>query len=292
MEFGPNDAVRLARLPAMLVPLVVASPHSGAAYPERFLAQSVLDLVALRHTEDAFVDLLFGAAPSLGAPLLAARFPRTYLDANREAGEMDPAMFEGPLPDGLTPRTVPLAAGLGAIPRVAASGEAIYGGRLPAEEIERRLASCWRPYHTVLAQLCDEAAAEFGGVLLIDAHSMPSAAAGVGRGGRVDVVLGDNHGAACAPALMGALESWLRRQGLRVRRNQPYAGGYTTQRYGRPGAGRHAVQIELNRALYMDERQMMPTADFEPLAELMTAFLREAGRLATDLVVPRALAAE
>jgi N-formylglutamate amidohydrolase len=277
------------------VPLVVASPHSGSLYPADFLAQAAVPLAALRRAEDAFVDELFAAAPALGMPFLAARFPRSYVDANREPYELDPAMFEGPLPRALNHRTTRVAAGLGMIPRVAASGEAIYRGRVPAAEIEHRLETCWRPYHTTLSLLVEQAYAQFGGVLLIDAHSMPSSASGIGlreRDHRVDIVLGDNHGEACASDLVDCVDSWLSAQGLKVRRNQPYAGGFTTQRYGRPGVGRHALQIEINRALYMDEARHTKLPTFGILERLMTGLLHEIGEQAGATLMPHTLAAE
>ncbi|HSH99942.1 MAG TPA: N-formylglutamate amidohydrolase [Reyranella sp.] len=277
------------------VPLVVASPHSGAVYPSEFLAQAAVPLAALRRAEDAFVDDLFAAAPGLGIPLLAARFPRSYVDANREPYELDPGMFEGPLPRALNHRTTRVAAGLGMIPRVAASGEAIYRGRVPAQEIEQRLETCWRPYHVALSMLVERTYAQFGGALLIDAHSMPSSASGLGlreRDHRIDVVLGDNHGEACAPDLIDGVERWLSAQGLRVRRNQPYAGGFTTQRYGRPSVGRHTLQIEINRALYMDEARHTKLPSFGAVERLITALLDEIGQHAVQALLPRPIAAE
>ncbi len=275
------------------VPLVVASPHSGSLYPPEFVAQAAVPLAALRRAEDAFVDELFAAAPGLGIPFLAARFPRSYVDANREPYELDPGMFEGPLPRALNHRTTRVAAGLGMIPRVAASGEAIYRGRVSSKEIERRLESCWRPYHMALSGLVEQTYVQFGAVLLIDAHSMPSSASGLGlREHGVDVVLGDNHGEACASGLIDGVERWLVTQGLRVRRNQPYAGGFTTQRYGRPGVGRHALQIEINRALYMDEARHTKLATFGILEQLMTGLLDAIGEQAAEILLPRALAAE
>ncbi|WIM13168.1 MAG: N-formylglutamate deformylase [Enhydrobacter sp.] len=277
------------------LPVIVASPHSGDLYPADFLAAAAVPLAALRRAEDAFVDELFAAAPALGMPLLAARFPRSYVDANREPYELDPGMFEGPLPRPLNHRTTRVAAGLGMIPRVAASGEAIYRGRVPSAEIERRLGTCWRPYHATLSRLVEQVHALFGAVLLIDAHSMPSSASGTGirdRDKRVDIVLGDNHGEACAPGLVDVAERWLARQGFRVLRNQPYAGGFTTQRYGEPALGRHALQIEINRALYMDEarHEKLPTA--MTLQKLMAGFLEEVGQAALSMLLPRPLAAE
>ena len=277
------------------LPVVVASPHSGDRYPADFLKAAAVPLAALRRAEDAFVDELFAAAPVLGMPLLAARFPRSYVDANREPYELDPGMFEGPLPRPLNHRTTRVAAGLGMIPRVAASGEAIYRARVPADEIEHRLETCWRPYHATLSRLVGQTHSLFGAVLLIDAHSMPSSASGIGirdRDQRVDIVLGDNHGEACAPSLVDAAERWLMRQGFRVLRNQPYAGGFTTQRYGQPTIGRHALQIEINRALYMDEARHHKLPAMGVLQKLMTGFLEEVGRTALETLLPRPLAAE
>ena len=190
-------ACRPARPRPSSSPLPTADP----SIPADFLTQAAVSLAALRRAEDAFVDELFAAAPALGMPLLAARFPRSYVDANREPYELDPGMFEGPLPRPLNHRTTRVAAGLGMIPRVAASGEAIYRGRVPSDEIEQRLETCWRPYHTALSMLVEQTYSLFGGALLVDAHSMPSSASGMGlreRDQRVDVVLGDNHGEACA----------------------------------------------------------------------------------------------
>jgi N-formylglutamate amidohydrolase len=284
------------RLPArQTTPVVVASPHSGAQYPVDFLTLAALPLSVLRRAEDAFVDELFGSAPALGMPFLAAQFPRSYVDANREPYELDPGMFEGPLPRPLNHRTTRVAAGLGMIPRVAASGEAIYRGRVSANEIEHRLETCWRPYHTTLSRLIAETFGNFGAVLLIDAHSMPSSISGAGlrdREQRVDIVLGDNHGEACAPVVVDFAERWLGAQGLRVLRNQPYAGGFTTQRYGRPALGRHALQIEINRSLYMDEMRHERLATFGVLQRLMTRFLEEISNQAPEMLLPRPLAAE
>ena len=277
------------------LPVVVASPHSGSHYPAEFLSQIAVPLAALRRAEDAFVDELFSAAPSLGMPLLAARFPRSYVDANREPYELDPAMFEGPLPRPLNHRTTRVAAGLGMIPRVAASGEAIYRGRVPADMIEQRLETCWRPYHLTLSSLVEQTYGQFGAALLIDAHSMPSSVSSLGareRDARVDVVLGDNHGESCAPELVEYAERWLAGRGLRVLRNQPYAGGFTTQRYGRPQLARHALQIEINRALYMDEarHERLPVAGV--LERLMAGLLQEIGNQAVEVLLQRPLAAE
>lgn len=299
MEFLPaaSDHEALDYRPPLRqsAPVVVASPHSGSVYPAAFLTQAAVPLAALRRAEDAFVDELFSSAPGLGIPLLAARFPRSYVDANREPYELDPGMFEGPLPRSLNHRTTRVAAGLGMIPRVAANGEAIYRGRVPSDEIEHRLETCWRPYHTALSTLLEQTHRLFGGVLLVDAHSMPSSASGVGsrdRDQRVDIVLGDNHGESCTPGLVDCAERWFRRHGLKVQRNQPYAGGFTTQRYGRPGLARHALQIEINRSLYMDEirHERLPAA--AAIERLTAGLLEEIAGEALAALLPRPLAAE
>jgi N-formylglutamate amidohydrolase len=267
-----------------LLPLVVASPHSGSDYPAEFLAGSQLALAVLRRAEDAFVDELFGAATRLGAPLLRARFPRSYVDVNREPLELDPTMFDGPLPPGANSRSARVAAGLGVIPRVAATGEAIYRRRLPVAEVGRRLVRTYHPYHGALRRLIGETRAHFGLAALIDCHSMPSAAypGDTDRRTRVDFVLGDNHGSSCAQVLIEAVGAWLRRHGFRVAYNQPYAGGFTTQAYGAPESGVHALQIEINRALYMDERRVVPSADFAQLQRRLGELLTAIGKLLLD----------
>jgi N-formylglutamate amidohydrolase len=299
MELAPAapqyDSIQTCMPARQTVPVVVASPHSGSFYPATFLAEAAVPLAVLRRAEDAFIDELFAAAPAFGMPLVAARFPRSYVDANRESYELDPAMFEGPLPRPLNHRTSRVAAGLGMIPRVAASGEAIYRGRIPADEIERRLETCWRPYHSALTLLIEQTYRQFGAAWLIDAHSMPSSAAGLGardREPRVDIVLGDNHGEACNSLLVASVEHWLRGQGLRVQRNLPYAGGFTTQRYGRPATGRHVLQIEINRALYMDESRHEKLPTWHQIELLMTGLLGQIGQTGVESLFPRSLAAE
>ena len=245
-------------------PLVFASPHSGSQYPAEFLDSARLDAVGLRRSEDCFVDELFAAAPGCGAPLLAARFPRAWCDANREPWELDPTMFEEALPAYVNAASARVGAGLGTIARVVSSGEPIYRRKLRFAEAEARVLGCWQPYHRALASLVARARADFGACLLLDCHSMPTTV--VGPGGPVDVVLGDAHGTACAPAVVGLIERTLRADGFRVRRNDPYAGGYTTRQYGEPRRGVHAVQIELARGLYMDEQRIEKTAGFAGLA--------------------------
>ena len=190
--------------------------------------------------------------PAHGATLIAAEFPRAWCDANREAWELDPGMFEDALPSWVNTGSARVAAGLGTLARVVSSGEAIYKGRLRFEDAQHRVHSCWQPYHDAMARLAEAARTRFGACLLVDCHSMPTHAC-ADRRPVPDIVLGDSHGAACAPAILRAVEDFLRRRGYTVRRNDPYAGGYITRHYGRPAAHLHALQIEIARALYMDE---------------------------------------
>jgi len=257
----------ISRPARQTLPLVFASPHSGRCYPPEFLRGSRLDATALRRSEDGFVDELFASAPRHGAPLIAATFPRVYCDANREAWELDPAMFDGPLPDWVNTASPRVSAGLGTIARVVASGEPVYNRRLSFAEAAERVRRLWQPYHEALAGLIAETRAAFGCCLLIDCHSMPSGHPGVPAASRAEFVLGDAHGTACAPRATRSFESALTGLGYRVRRNDPYAGGYVTRHYGRPREGTHALQIEICRGLYMDESRIERAPAMEQLRE-------------------------
>jgi N-formylglutamate amidohydrolase len=265
---------------ARRLPLVLASPHSGSEYPADFVAASRLDPLALRQSEDSFVDELFAAAPQLGAPLLSARFPRAYLDVNREAYELDPAMFSDALPSYVNGGSPRVRIGLGTIARIVANGENIYAGKLRFADAERRIECLYHPYHQVLHRLVQETAAMFGGCLLVDCHSMPSGS-GCGQGG-ADIVLGDCYGAACAPCIIEAARLLLADRGFRVAINAPYAGGFTTGFYGRPRTHRHALQIEINRALYMDERSYCRKPSFAQLVEDLAHLIERLGQAVQD----------
>jgi N-formylglutamate amidohydrolase len=263
------------------VPLVFASPHSGDVYPPDFVARSRLDLRTLRRSEDSYVDALFAAAPGCGAPLIRALFPRAYVDPNREPYELDPAMFDGPLPAFVNTNSSRVAAGLGTVARVVANGETIYRGKLSFAEAEQRIANCYRPYHAALSELVDATLSRFGCAMLIDCHSMPSVGGPMERDpgtGRVDIVLGDCHGVSCDPRLTDLAERVLRAEGLAVQRNTPYSGGFTTQHYGRPGEGMHTLQIELNRALYMNEFTYERSAGFAALRRRLTRLIEALGQ--------------
>jgi N-formylglutamate amidohydrolase len=248
------------------VPLVVASPHSGRFYAPAFLQAARLAPLDLRRSEDSFVEELFASAVDHGAPLLSAQFPRAFCDPNREAWELDPAMFADPLPDWVNTTSPRVGAGLGTIARVVTSGEAIYSGKLRFAEAQTRVRECWQPYHDALGGLIADTQDRFGCCLLIDCHSMP---AGGGRFGGPDFVLGDAHGTACMPQVTALVEQILLGFGFDVRRNDPYAGGYVTRHYGRPREGVHALQIEVARRLYMDESALERSAGFAPLRAKM-----------------------
>lgn len=248
-------------------PFVFASPHSGRDYPDELMAAAALDGAEIRRSEDAFVDQLVGAAPAYGVSLIAARYARAFVDVNREAYELDPAMFEDELPPFARARTARVAAGLGSIARVVGEGQEIYRRKLTFAEARLRIETVHRPYHQALAGLLEATRRKHGRVALIDWHSMPSAASSEQAYGRkaCDMVLGDRFGSACAPALTRLVERELEAMGYRVARNAPYAGGYTTEFYGRPAEGLHALQIEINRAIYLDETGLKPNAGFPRL---------------------------
>lgn len=264
-------------------PMVFASPHSGRDYPADFLASAVLDRQAIRSSEDAFVDHLFDAAPRHGAPLLAARAPRAFIDLNRAADELDPAVIEGIQRVPHNPR---VSSGLGVIPRVVAGGRAIYRGKLSLAEAERRISRFWHPYHQALAELIDETRAAFGSAVLIDCHSMPHEAIEAhSRPGqpRPDVVLGDRFGVAAGQEVMDCVQAAFEASGLRVVRNAPFAGAYVAQAYGRPARGVHVVQVEIDRSLYMDEVRIEPLPGFGAFRDLI-------GGVVAELTQPSGLA--
>ncbi len=268
-------------------PVVFASPHSGRDYPSEFLAASRLDPVAIRRSEDAFVDELFAAAPGHGAALLKALFPRAYVDPNREPWELDPAMFSDPLPDYCNTRSPRIAAGLGTVPRVVTSGEEIRSGKLHFAEARRLVETYYQPYHAAQGRLIAETKARFGASLLIDCHSMPSVGGPMdtdhGRR-RVDMVLGDRFGTSCAHAVIRVAQETLEEMGYRVVCNDPYAGGHTTRHYGRPVDDLHALQIEVNRGLYMDEDRIERGRDFGVVAEHMETLVKALVRVGRDVV--------
>lgn len=275
-------------------PLVLSSPHSGRIYPARFLAASRLDAASLRRSEDAFVDELFAGGTACGAPMVRALFPRAFLDVNREPFELDPRMFEGRLPPHANTRSLRVAAGLGTIARLVAESREIYARRIPVEEALHRIESSYRPYHAALRRLMQRAQRRFGVAVLLDCHSMPSHVAGAQGGEKLgaDVVLGDRFGTSCDPEFTDLAETELRRRGYRVQRNKPYAGGFITEHYGRPSRGLHALQIEVNRSLYVDETTLEKRPDFDEVAAAITLFMKRMAEHVESYTGDPALAAE
>jgi N-formylglutamate amidohydrolase len=238
------------------VPVVVASPHSGSHYPHELLAASRLDDRQIRRSEDSYVDEIVASAPMIGAPMIRALYARAYVDVNREPFELDPSMFEDELPAYVKTRSPRISAGLGTLARVVASGQEIYARKLKFAEALQRVDRVHRPYHLALDRLVTATADKFGCCVLVDAHSMPSASGAMAwepASGNTDFVLGDCHGGACAATVIETASSVLRELGYSVAHNEPYPGGYTTRHYGRPADGVHALQIEINRGLYMNE---------------------------------------
>lgn len=270
--------------------VLFASPHSGREYPRSFMRQSLLDKHAIRSSEDAFVDELFRSAPAHGAPLVTAGMPRAFVDVNRSEDELDPALIQGVRRSGHNPR---VASGLGVVPRVVANGKAIYAGKITRAEAQRRIDGYWKPYHTALKQEVSRAKEIFGQAILLDCHSMPHEAMdSVAQSGapRPDVVLGDRFGAAASDLIVSLVEEAFHAAGLTVTRNTPFAGAYVTQHYGRPSSGVHAIQIEIDRSLYMDERQIRPHAGFDPFCKLIDGVVADIARIGRPL--EKSLAAE
>ena len=265
------------------VPFVFCSPHSGSTYPAAFIAASKLDPLSLRKSEDVLVDQLFAGVASLGAPLLSARFPRAYLDVNREPYELDPQLFDEPLPRFANSQSMRVAGGLGTIARVVADAEEIYSaaGRPSLEAALQRIELLYKPFHQALAQLITATRDRFGIAIVIDCHSMPSTSMSrPGPGSRPDIVLGDRFGASCDGRVTRVVRDTIADLGLQVLLNRPYAGGFITEYYGRPFEGVHALQIEINRALYLDETTLQASPGFIPLRDGITAF---AARMMRDL---------
>lgn len=257
-------------------PLVFSSPHSGSAYPAAFLASTRLDPFTLRRSEDAHVDSLFKGVVGLGAPLIRAFFPRAYLDVNREPYELDPRMFEGRLPAFANTRSMRVAGGLGTIARVVGESHEIYARRLPVSDAILRIEALYKPYHRALRGLLQRALAGWRCAVLVDCHSMPSSCTSGERHAepvRADIIIGDRYGTSCHPAIVDILEIALHRRGYLVQRNNPYAGGFITEHYGNPSVGTHAVQIEVNRGLYLDERTLEPKPEAVTLADDLVAVL-------------------
>ncbi|MGL4543101.1 MAG: N-formylglutamate amidohydrolase [Polymorphobacter sp.] len=289
---APTSGFTVAGAGDAVTALVLASPHSGRAYPAAFLAQTRLSIDQLRRAEDAYVDALVGGGPARGVPLVAAHYGRAWLDLNRSADELDPAMYSdrlAPHPDQYGDR---VRVGLGIVPRIAAHGLDIYSGPMALAQAQARITAVHTPYHATLARLLAAARARHGHAILLDCHSMPTPLPG--RLGSAQIVLGDGFGRSAAPALMAWLQAYFGDNGLRVAVNDPYAGGYTTIAHGQPQNHIHAVQIEIDRALYMDPARLRQHGGFARIAALMTGLIAQLAHDAATLALgqPQPLAAE
>lgn len=291
-DFRGIEPVEILRPAQQRVPYVFSSPHSGRHYPARFLAQSRLDRDTIRRSEDFDIDRVFSCALTLGAPMVRANFPRAYLDVNREPMELDPQMFIGKLPDAANVLSARVAGGLGTIPRVVGEGLDIYHGALDVEEALDRIASLYEPYHAALQQLLQETQQRFGYAVLVDCHSMPGGVRAGGSKMRPDIIVGDRFGTSADHGLTRHAIGCLKMLGFRVAYNKPYAGGYITGCYGQPVYGVHAVQIEISRRLYMNERTMQANASYPALRDLMRRFCNDLTSYPDSGLYPVPMAAE
>lgn len=274
------------------IPFVFNSPHSGRVYSQSFLDQTCLDATAIRRSEDYYVDDLFRSVTDLGAPLLKAHFPRAYLDVNREPYELDPRMFDGTLPSYANIGSVRVAGGLGTVPRLVAENMNIYRGRLPVEDALLRVETIYKPYHACLRRLIARTHVRFGVAVLVDCHSMPGNIRMTGGAPRPDIVIGDRYGTSASADLSRVAVGLLEELGFVVARNKPYAGGFITEHYGRPARGLHALQIELNRSLYVDEVTLRKKPHFDELGRMLRHFVEQLAFAIAQPPIDTALAAE
>jgi N-formylglutamate deformylase len=268
------------------------SPHSGSTYPQEFLTLSRLDIATLRRSEDSFVDELFGGVVGHGYPLMRAHFPRCFVDVNREPYELDPRMFEGRLPSFANTRSMRVAGGLGTVARVVGDAQEIYDRRIPIDDALARIEALYKPYHRALRRLFTRLHRDFGAAMLIDCHSMPSSTGHKDERPRPEFVLGDRYGTSCVGVVAEMVEQTLRSLGYTVSRNKPYAGGFITEHYGNPAAGLHAIQLEINRALYMDERCYQRVSGFDRLAADLVTLAKRLGEIPLEELRPYRAAAE
>jgi len=273
-------------------PVLFNSPHSGSVYPRDFLGLCRLDIATLRRSEDSFVDALAAGVVRHGFPLMRAHFPRCFVDVNREPYELDPRMFEGRLPSFANTRSMRVAGGLGTIARVVGDAQEIYDRRLPVDDALARIDTLYKPYHRALRRLFTRLHKDFGAAVLVDCHSMPSNAGQRDERARPEFVLGDRYGTSCVAVVAETVEQSLRALGYSVSRNKPYAGGFITEHYGNPAAGLNAIQLEINRALYMDEQRYERSAHFERVAADLESVARRLGEIPLDELRPYRAAAE
>jgi N-formylglutamate amidohydrolase len=285
----PFEILEPARLHSAVV---FNSPHSGSVHPRAFQDRAQLDLTTLRRSEDTFVDELFSGVVPGGFPLMRAHFPRCYVDVNREPYELDPRMFDGRLPSFANTRSMRVAGGLGTVARVVGDAQEIYDQRIPVDDALRRIEGLYKPYHRALRRLITRVHRDFKAAVLVDCHSMPSAAGAKDERPRADFVIGDRYGTSCVAAVADTIEAALIGLGYSVSRNKPYAGGFITEHYGDPPAGLHAVQLEINRALYMDERRYERSPNFARVALDMVTLAERLGEVPVEELRPYRTAAE
>ena len=258
-------------------PIVFCSPHSGRVYPRAFLESSQLDAQTLRKSEDCYVDELFATVPDHGAPLLAARFPRAYLDVNREPYELDPELFDEPLPDFANPQTMRVVGGLGTIARIVSDTEEIYGNQISLSSAMERIERLYKPFHAALKLLLEKTRDQFGYAILVDCHSMPSSSTNYPAASRPEFVIGDRFGTSCDTRLTKMLKDVVSQVGYQAQLNRPYAGGFITEFYGQPKYGIHAIQLEINRGLYLNEDSLERSRRF-------ASFRRKVDRMTRQIV--------
>ncbi|HEX5508408.1 MAG TPA: N-formylglutamate amidohydrolase [Pseudolabrys sp.] len=273
-------------------PVMFNSPHSGATYLREFLSASRLEIGALRRSEDSFVDQLVAGVVARGYPMMRAHFPRCFVDVNREPYELDPRMFEGRLPSFANTRSMRVAGGLGTVARVVGDAQEIYEQRIPIDDALRRIESLYKPYHRALRSLFTRLHRDFGAAVLVDCHSMPSNTGHKDDRPRPEFVLGDRYGTSCVGVVAETVENTLRSLGYTVSRNKPYAGGFITEHYGNPAVGLHAIQLEINRALYMDERTYARSPGFAALAADLEKMAQRIGEIPLEELRPYRAAAE
>ena len=272
-----NPSFKVLQPAQQRVPFVFNAPHSGRIYPEELRNASRLTAQQLRRSEDVLVDHLFECVVEIGAPFLVAQFPRAWLDVNREPYELDPKLFGERLPGHANIRSMRVSGGLGTVPRLVAEDLEIYEEKPTLNDALHRIETVYRPYHETLRRLMAKSAVEFGYAILVDCHSMPSRGGRNEKSRRPDIIIGDRYGTSCNGVISRDLVRRFADHGYTVTRNKPYAGGFITEHYGRPLKGLHAIQIEINRALYLDETTLRPTAGFERLrrdiATIMSHFV-------------------
>lgn len=266
-------------MPELALPLVCDSPHSGTHYPVDF--RHAVDRQALRFGEDTHVEALWSQVPAVGGTLIAANFPRTYIDANRDIDAIDPQMLDADWPHPM--RSTPqVQLGIGLLWRQVAKGMPIYDRPLSVAEVQHRIDTCWRPYHEALRSAADQACERWGGYWHLNLHSMPHNAyerLGIQSPHPLaDFVLGDLYGTSCDPEFVDVVKRAIETHGYRVAVNDPYEGAELVRKMGQPKAGRHSLQIEINRPLYMDERSRERNAHFENLRLDLVSVTQEIAR--------------